>query len=373
MRILFACGGTAGHINPAIAIAKGIKSEKPDCDILFVGAKGGMEGKLVSKEGFKIEFINVKGFIRKLSLDTAKAIIELGKGLEQSRRIIKKFNPDYVVGTGGYVCGPVLFNACLKKIPTLVHEQNVFPGITVRILSRCVDIVALSFEESVKYLPKGKSLVLTGNPIRKEIISSDYKLSRSKLGIDNRPFILAFGGSLGAEKLNETIIEYVINLCKNKEENTIHIMFGTGDRYYDYVKQELFNRGINIKKLKNMRIIPYIFNMADAIAASDIVISRAGAITVSEITACGKAAILIPSPNVTNNHQEFNAEALRKRGAALVIKENDLNGEVLYNKIKNLLNEKSRLKDMSMNSLKLGKVDATEKIVDLILKNNPLN
>ena len=183
MRILFSCGGTAGHINPAIAIAKYIKNREPKWDILFIGAKGGMESRLVPEEGFNIEYINVKGLKRKLSFDTVKTIAELGRGLVQSRKIIKRFKPDYVIGTGGYVCGPVLFNASIMKIPVLIHEQNVFPGITVRILSRLVNVVAISFEESRQYLKKSKLIILTGNPIRKEIICSEYNSARKSLSL----------------------------------------------------------------------------------------------------------------------------------------------------------------------------------------------
>jgi UDP-N-acetylglucosamine--N-acetylmuramyl-(pentapeptide) pyrophosphoryl-undecaprenol N-acetylglucosamine transferase len=290
---------------------------------------------------------------------------QLFVGTLQARKIIKEYKPDIVIGTGGYVSGPVVLNAAMMKIPTLIHEQNVFPGITIKILSRFADVVAISFNESRKYLKAGNKLVHTGNPIRQEIIDANRSVARKHLGLNEKPFILAFGGSLGADKINRTLIEYIGYIYK---ENKVQLMIGTGERQYQYVMDELKKQGIRLDLHKNIKVLPYIYNMNEAMAAADLVICRAGAITLSEITAIGKPAILIPSPNVTNNHQEYNARALEKQGAAIVLSESDLNGKILYNKIEDLLTNQSVLQQMEKNSLHMGITNATEKIYNIVIK-----
>ncbi|NLY42436.1 MAG: undecaprenyldiphospho-muramoylpentapeptide beta-N-acetylglucosaminyltransferase [Clostridiaceae bacterium] len=363
MKIIFAGGGTAGHINPAIAIASYICARHKDCDILFIGTKEGMENKLVPREGYNIRYINIKGFRRKLSFENFIVIKELFKGIMQARSIIRQFKPDIVVGTGGYVSGPVVWNASLMKIPTLIHEQNVFPGVTTKILSHFADVVAISFDESRKYLKTNKKIVLTGNPIRQTIIDTDRHTARMRLGLNYNPFILVFGGSLGADKINSTLIEYI---KKIRNDKSVQLMFGTGERYYKSVLDTLNRQGIDVSKLEHIRVLPYIHDMDNAMAAADLVVCRAGAITLSEITAMGKPALLIPSPNVTNNHQEYNARALEKQGAAIVIREQELNGEVLYDKIHGLLKDRRALNNMGKNSYSMGITNATEKIYNII-------
>ena len=363
MRILFAAGGTAGHINPAIAIAKHIRSMYPDWEICFVGTMQGMEKKLVTKEGFNIRYIEVKGFRRQLSIDTVLTVKALFKGMHQARKIIRDYKPDIVVGTGGYVSGPVVMNATLMKIPTIIHEQNAFPGVTTKILSRFVDVVAISFKESRPYFKIKNKLVLTGNPIKKEILSADKQEARKSLKLDQRPFILIFGGSLGADKINETLIEYITQISQKKE---LQLLAATGERQYAQIMDRLRQKQIYLEKYPNIQIVPYIYNMNEALVAADIVVCRSGAITLSEITAVGRPAILIPSPNVTNNHQEHNARTLEKRGAAVVLTENNLNGKMLHNQINMLLSDKQLLNKMALYSLKMGITNATEKIVEII-------
>jgi len=365
LKILFSGGGTAGHINPAVAIAKYIREQHPGWDILFVGTQRGLEKNLVPQEGFEIRFVEIEGLKRKLSLDNLKTIKYLMKGICQSRKILKEYKPDIVIGTGGYVCAPVVLSASFMKIPTLIHEQNVFPGITVKLLSRFVSSVAISFEESKKYLKPKHKLILTGNPIRQEILHSDYAESRKKLKLDDRPFILAFGGSLGAEKINETMCEVIGYIAK---ENKYQLTLGTGQRQYNHVMDVIKQQGIHLDVHSNIRVVPYIYNMHDLLSAADIVISRAGAITVSELTALGKPAILIPSPNVTHNHQEYNARALEKQGAAVVLTEDKLSGKVLYEQIKALLEDKEKLKNMRKNSLNMGITNSTEKIYNIVME-----
>ncbi len=365
MKILFAGGGTAGHINPAIAIAKHIQTKHPDWEILFVGTEQGLEKKLVPKAGFSIRYIHVKGFKRQWTLDILITIKALFKGMMEAKQLLKAFKPDIVVGTGGYVSGPVVLRAAMMKIPTLIHEQNVFPGITIKILSRFANVVAISFKESKKYLKVKHKLVHTGNPIKKEIIDTDRERARASLGLDKRPFILVFGGSLGADKINKTLVEYIPFIYQKK---SIQLMAGTGEKQYDAVIDGLQQEGIDPGAHQDIKVFPYIYNMDEALAAADLVVCRAGAITLSELTAMGKPSILIPSPNVTNNHQEYNARVLEKHGAAVVLTESDLNGTILYNQIDTLLQDKSLLRKMSKNSLRMGITNAAEKIYNIIME-----
>lgn len=365
MKVLISGGGTAGHINPGIAIAKYIKSKNPDCEILFIGTKQGLETKLVPREGFELKLIKVRGFKRKLSRDTFVTVKELFQGLSEARKIIKEFKPDIAIGTGGYVCGPVVFNAARMKIPTLIHEQNAFPGVTNKLLSKFVDKVAISFKESEKYFRDSKKLVFTGNPIRSEMLNADRNEARAKLGIEkDKPLVVIFAGSRGAETINNTVSELIL---KHKDEDKFHILFATGEAQYDNIMEK-----IGTIDSKYIKVVPYIYDMAEVMAASDLVIGRAGAITISELTCLGVPSVLIPSPYVTANHQEYNARALEKEGANVVILEKNLNSTVLYDEINELLQNKDRLKKMAENAKKMGISNASEKIynvVEELLKN----
>ena len=357
MRVIIAGGGTAGHINPGIAVAKFIKQKDKNADILFIGTRRGLETKLVPREGFDLKLIKVRGFKRRLSLDTFAAVKELFQGLLEARKIIKEFKPDVVIGTGGYVCGPVLFNACRMKIPTLIHEQNAFPGVTNRILSRIVDAVAISFKESAQYFKYAKKLVYTGNPVRSEIIQADRQASRKRLDIGpNDTFVVIFGGSLGAERINATVVEML-----KKYSMDCKILFGTGNAQYESIAKEL--EGV---RSSSVLVVPYIYDMGSAMAAADLVICRAGAITCSELTALGVPSIMIPSPNVVANHQEYNARSLEKNGASVIILEKDLSGDILYDQMARLLKDKEQLNKMAKNAKKIGITNAAEKIYSII-------
>lgn len=359
LKVLISGGGTAGHINPGIAIAKYIRSKHPGCEILFIGTQKGLETTLVPRENFQLKLIRVRGFKRKLSGDTFIAVKELFQGLHEAKRIIKEFKPDIVIGTGGYVCGPVLFNAAKMKIPTLIHEQNAFPGATNKILSKFVDKVAISFKESERFFKDGKKVVFTGNPIRSEMLSTDRKTARDKLEIEKgKPLVVIFAGSRGAETINHTVSE-MLRLHRN--EDKYHILFATGEAQHEKIMKKIGN--INSKYIK---VVPYIYNMADVLAAADLVIGRAGAITISELTALGVPSVLIPSPYVTANHQEYNARALEKQGAGIVILEKDLNHNVLYEQINQLLGDREKLKNMAESAKKMGITNASEKIYALV-------
>ncbi|NLL05014.1 MAG: undecaprenyldiphospho-muramoylpentapeptide beta-N-acetylglucosaminyltransferase [Clostridiaceae bacterium] len=359
MKVLISGGGTAGHINPGIAIAKYIKSKNPDCEILFVGTKRGLETTLVPRENFELKTIKVKGFKRKLSKDTLVSVKELFQGIHEARVIIKEFKPNLVIGTGGYVCGPVVFNAARMKIPTLIHEQNAFPGVTNKLLSRFVDKVAISFKESEKFFKDKKKIVFTGNPIRGEMLNIDRKAAKEKLGIEkDKSLVVIFGGSRGAETINNTVSELI---SQHRDEDKFHLLFATGEAQYDNIKSKLGS--INSKYIK---VVPYIYNMGDVMAAADLVVGRAGAITLSELTALGVPSILIPSPYVTANHQEYNARALETQEAAIVILEKNLNHKILYDRINTLLKDANTLEKMAQNSKNMGITNASEKIYDII-------
>lgn len=362
MRIMVTGGGTGGHIYPGIAIAKYIKEKMKDAEIVFVGTKDGLERQLIPNEGFAFETIRVRGFKHKLSLDNIRVIKELILGLRDAKRIIGRFKPDVVIGTGGYASGPVIFMASLNRIPTLIHEQNVLPGITNRILGRFAARIAVSFKESYKYFPKGGKVILTGNPVRREFFTMSKNNSRVELGLKvGVPTVLGVGGSRGALRINQVMVELIDDIIKNRKN--IQVIHSTGDKQYDRVIKEFGMRGIRLRDYPNIKVKPYIKNMAQAITCADLVVSRAGAIALAEITAAGKPAVLVPSPHVTGNHQEYNARALEKEGAAIVLLERDLhNGSSFMKVIYDLLGDRNKLNNMERNSRAIAPINAVDRI-----------
>lgn len=362
MRVLFAGGGTGGHINPAVSIADYAKSRDKDFEALFVGTKTGLETKLVPKAGYNIEYIDIQGFDRKHLFKNFETVRKLISARIKCKKIIKDFKPDCIVCTGGYVSGPVAMASKKMKVPSLIHEQNVYPGMTVRGSANYVDYIAVSFDETIELMNKNKKCVVTGNPVRSEILNSDYEKSRKKLGIE-KSFVLVFGGSLGADKINNTVVGMLDKISK---DNKLEIMFGTGDRNYDKIMNKIKENKISLSD--NIKILPYIDNMSECMAAADVVVARAGAITVSEIAALGKPSILIPSPNVVRNHQEQNAREFESKKAASVILEKDLTSDKLYDELMSMIADKDRLKEMSESLKPLAKRDALEKIYELMIK-----
>ncbi len=364
MKFLITGGGTGGHIYPALAIAKKIKSEFKDAKILYVGTNRGLEKEVVPKHGFEFTTIRVKGFRRKLSLDTIKTIKELFLGLNDAKKVIKEFSPDIVIGTGGYVCGPVVLISSLKGIPTLIHEQNAYPGVTNRILSRFVNKIAISFEDSKKYFKDNNKLILTGNPIRDEFIYLTKETAYQRLNLDkNKKFVLSFGGSGGQKSLNNAM-RYVIK-NNNKVDSKIQILHITGKMHYERFMKNLENDGVN-KLLPNIQIVPYFYKMPEGLKTADLVITSAGAITLSELTAVGVPSILIPKGYTTENHQEYNAKALQKNGASVMILEKELDGEKLNEKINSILLDKNKLSEMAIQSKSMGRTDSTDRIIRII-------
>ncbi len=363
MRAILSGGGTAGHINPALSIAKKIMQKEPDSEILFVGTPTGMENQLVAKEGFPIRHVEVKGFKRKLTLENVKAAYLAVTGVSRAKKILKEFKPDIVIGTGGYVSWPVLRAAAKMRIPTLIHEQNAIPGLTTSRLSKVVDTVCISFEGSEANFPCDKEkLVLSGNPVNPEIGKISREKSRRELKI-TAPFLLSYGGSLGASVINETIFEIARDFSAKKPIFHTHA-FGAREweKWHKKAEEE------RVCRFGNVHFCEYIFDMPRQMAAADLVIARAGAITLAELALLHKPAILIPSPNVTNNHQYKNALLFQEKGAAVLIEEKDLTKEKLIETIEALLFSPDTLRTMQQNMASLAKPGADEIIFREIQK-----
>lgn len=359
MHILFAGGGTAGHINPALAVAGYIKERHPDVKISYIGTANKLEAKLVPEKGYDFYTIEVAGFKRKITpsniVYNANAVKKAVTASARSRKLLKELKPDIVMGTGGYVSGPVLKQAQKLGIKTAIHEQNAFPGVTTKMLTKGADIVMLAMKEAEKHLKLNKPTVITGNPIRSELLNITREEARAKLGIGDKPLILSFGGSLGARRINEAVTELI--KWHNCTEKFYHI-HATGKTGYDTMKDNL--KDIELSDLIEVR--EYITDMDICMAAADLVICRAGAITLGELQACGKPAILIPSPYVAENHQFHNAMTLKKVGAAEIIEEKDLSGDTLIKTVNELLKNKSQLEKMAISARESAIIDANERI-----------
>lgn len=370
MRVLIACGGTGGHINPGLAIADIIKSKYPDAEFLFAGTPKGMESKLVPKAGYRLETIKVAGFQRKISFENigrnAKAVAYLAASGKRAKEIIKNFKPDIAIGTGGYAAGPVIRKAAKMGIPTAIHEQNAYPGVTNKLLSKEVDFVMLTVIEALDFMDKSKfEYAVTGLPVRSNINTMSKAEARKKLGMDDSFTILSFGGSLGAGCINDTMTETIKWHTKNNLRiNHIH---GYGGMGKDSFPQAMKKAGIPLKS-DRLRITEYINDMDVCLAAADLVICRSGASTLAELEAVGKASILIPSPIVAGNHQYHNAMVLGKAGAAVVIEQKDVTNDKIIAEIENLYNSPDKVEIMSECAAKLHLSDTNSRIIAVIDK-----
>lgn len=352
---MFSGGGTGGHIYPALAVADYLKKQLDDIEIIFIGTHEGLESKIVPQHGYKIEYIQAKGLKRSLTVKNVDVFIEFINGYRQALQILKRIKPKVVFVTGGYVSLPVALAARRLKIKTILHEQNAYPGLANRIISRFSEKILISFEESKRFFKNSSKVVVTGNPIRLEIFSYEKKAAKSSLGLEDKIVVLAVGGSRGAENLNKAVIK----LSKEFEDNeNVYFILSTGDTKY----LETINYANDLGVQSNIKILPYISDMPRYLAAADVVISRAGAIALSEITALGKPSIIVPSPYVANNHQEYNARTLEKNKAAFVVLENELESGKLKNFLEKLIYDKVLYERMSENSRKLGKPEATQNI-----------
>ena len=363
MKILMTGGGTAGHINPALAIAEMLKKEYPDAEFLFVGAKGRMETQLVPAAGYPIRTVSVRGFQRRLSLKNIGrnilAVVDVLTASAASARIIKEFKPDLAVGTGGYVCGPVLRECIKRSIPTAVHESNAFPGVTVKMLGKEGALILLCSEDARRHLPDGVRSVVTGNPIRSDFVTMDKATARAELGLDARPLVLSFGGSLGAAHINEAMAEV---LRRSRAAGTLQHIHGAGKAGYAAMKTQLDELGVPLSG-DGITVREYIDDMPRCMAAADLVICRCGAMTLSELPAAGKPSILIPSPYVAENHQYHNAMVLVHRGGAVCIEEKDLTADLLWDTIQSITSDPAALREMEEKVRTAAILDADERIM----------
>ena len=362
MKVIVAAAGTGGHINPGIAIANEIKDKEPNSKIIFIGTDRGLENDLVPRAGYELKTIDAYGLSKKISIENIKKAYKTFKGYGEAKKIIKEFNPDVVIGTGGYICGATIMAAHKLKIPTILHESNAFPGKAIRYLAKNTNTILVSFEDAVSRIKNANKIVYTGTPVK--IVKKEYNIDQKSkilgnLGLDAKlPIILVFGGSQGAQSINEAII----GIIKNNRNKNYQIVWATGPKQYDVIKEKLENENININNIKNTKIIPYIYNMEEIMNVSDVIVARSGAMTITEISNLGKPSILIPLPNVSNNHQLFNAKVLEKVNAAKIILNKDLTDEKLDLSIQNVICYPQLMNQMGINAQKIATKDVEEKI-----------
>lgn len=365
MKVLLTGGGTGGHIYPALAVAGYIREREPETQILYVGAKGGMEERLVPQAGFSFRSITISGFQRKLSLKNIgrniRTAVRVFTSSAEARKIIREFAPDICMGTGGYVSGPVIREAAKLGVPSVIHESNAYPGVTTKMLAKKVDRVMLAVPDAEAYF-EGVPCTLTGNPVRPEVIRARREDARHALHLDSRPMILSFGGSLGARAINEAVAELLVRSGKDGRFQHVH---GYG-QYGKWMPGLLAEKGLELQSAPHIDLREYIDNMAQCLAAADLVICRAGAITLSELQAQGKGAILIPSPNVAENHQYHNAMALVKRGAAVLIEEKELSGAALCRKVDEIFAQPGGAASLGRHASEMAITDANERIYQVI-------
>lgn len=349
-------GGTGGHIYPALALIREIQESDKKSTFLYIGTENGLEKDIVTREDIPFRSIHITGFKRKLSFDNIKTVYRFLKGVQDSKRMLREFKPDVVIGTGGYVCGPVVYAAAKLGIPSMIHEQNSVPGLTNKFLSRFVNKIAVCFDEAKAYFPEEKT-ILTGNPRASEVLHHKGKKGLKTIGMDPlKPSVLIFGGSRGARPINEAVLKVMTELG----ERPYQVLYITGEVHYERVKKEIDLIG----KPANVHIKPFVHNMPEILAGMDLTVARAGATTLAELTVLGIPSILIPSPYVTNNHQEKNARSLSDNGAAEILLENELTGKRLITAIDSIMLDKERTESMKAAASKLGIPDAAFRLFE---------
>ncbi len=359
MRVIISAAGTGGHINPGIAIANKIKQEEPDSEIMFIGTSRGLETDLVPRAGYKLKTLEAYGLKKELSLNNIKNIIKTVNSTKLAKKYIKEFKPDVVIGTGGYICGPVFAAATANKIPSVLHESNAYPGRAVKMFAKKATKVLVGFEAAKGRLTKAKDVVVTGTPtkVKKVELSESNKLQLiNGLGLkSNMPIVLVFGGSQGAKVINEAIIE----ILKKKLNKNYQFIWATGQKQYDIIKEQLRQCNIDIENIENCKAVSYIYNMAEMYAISDLVIARSGAMTITELAIACKPAVFIPLPSVGANRQEDNARVVEKLGGGKVILNSELNSDNLGKMLNELTSDVNLLKQMGqkVNSLEIKNVE----------------
>ena len=362
MRAIIAAAGTGGHINPGLAIANKIKEKEENSEILFIGTNRGLENDLVPRAGYKLETINAHGLERKITIENFKNLYATYKSIDEAKKIIKEFKPDILIGTGGYICVPTVIAAKKMNIPVILHESNAFPGIAVKLFKKKADKILVGFKEAKERLDNRENVIVTGNPIKlKKLEYDENKKEKIKIELGlkpNIPVVLVFGGSQGAQSINRSFIEIIVNK-KNKD---YQIMWAVGPEQYNKIKAELNKVNVNIEKIDNAKIVPYIYNMEEVMNISDLIVCRSGAMTITEISVVGKPAIFIPFPYATENHQEYNARVLEKVNAARIILDKDINSEILGNSINEIIKDKTKLEEMGINASKIAKPNVEDEI-----------
>ena len=370
MKVIFTCGGTGGHIYPAIAVAKLLQERHPDCEILFIGAEDGMENRIVPREGFRLETLKISNYQRSF---TPKAIwhnvttlLHMSGSMRKAKAIIRAFGPDVIVGTGGYASFPALKMGGRLRIPTAVHESNAVPGLTTRMVEKNVTRIMVSFPESRGQYSDPDSVVVTGTPVRESFLYTNRAEARAALGLGDEPLIVSCWGSLGAREMNKKIARF---MKREQDDGTpyrhIHATGSFGWRWMpEYVK----DLGVDLEKHPSIDMREYIFNMPTCMAAADLIICRAGAATISEVCASALPCIMVPSPNVTNNHQEKNAMVLQGRGAAVVVPEAGCSGKLLFDTATEILTDPARTKSMRQAASSLAVVDSAQRIYETALE-----
>ncbi|HIT31196.1 MAG TPA: undecaprenyldiphospho-muramoylpentapeptide beta-N-acetylglucosaminyltransferase [Candidatus Scatomorpha stercoravium] len=368
MKFLFTCGGTAGHINPAIAVAGRIREELPDSEFLFIGAEGRMETDLVPRAGYEIRTVRITNIHRGFSAEDIKHNLTTLKNVvtstAEAKRLLREFKPDAAVGTGGYVCFPVLRAAHELGIPTAVHESNAVPGLTTKMLEGSMDAVMVGFEESRANYKHPERVAVTGTPVRGEFLRTGKAEAKRALGLpEDKPLVASVWGSLGAQHMNEIMSDFIVRAFANPFFGLIH---SAGKAGYEKMAARLESEKPGYDKL-GMDVRAYIYDMPTVMAAADLVLCRAGASTLAELTAMGKPAVLVPSPNVTNNHQEKNARVLEAAGGAKVLLESEFTADSLLGLVSELLHHPEELEAMAANMRAVGVQDATDRIAEIVM------
>ena len=376
IKIIFTCGGTAGHVNPALALAGLIRERQPGSEILFVGAHRGIEKRLIEAAGWPFRAVEVSNFHRSLKpKELRHNLVSLRNFLRspgEARALLREFPAELVVGTGGYASYPMIRAASRLGIPTAIHESNAIPGLTTRLLEPHTDLIMVGFEECRKNYKHPDKVLVTGTPVRGDFFLLTKKEAKQKLGMDDgRPLIVSFWGSLGAEEMNRETAQFLA--LETRAGLPFHHVHGAGAMGFRHMRAHLEEAGVDLDRTPGLEVREYIQDMGVLMRAADLVICRAGASTISELTALGVPAIIVPSPNVTNNHQESNARVLSDAGGAVLVLERDSSGQLLYDTACEILRDRERRKEMSAAMASLGSIDASEKIYAAVMSLKGLN
>lgn len=359
MRVVVSGGGTGGHIYPALSIVRELKKQQPDVEVLYIGTERGLESKIVPAEGIPFRTIEIQGFKRSLSMENFKTVRLFLKSIKDAKKLLKDFQPDVVIGTGGYVCGAALYAAAKLHIPTIIHEQNSVAGLTNKFLSRYVNKICVCFPEAASEFP-AKKVVLTGNPRAQEVANVTQSDILEEYGlVPNKPTVVLFGGSQGAATFNRLFTEGFPDFAGEAYQ----VLYGTGQRYYESLME---THGAELEKLTNVRVVPYIANMEQVLANVSLVVGRSGATTLAELTSLGLPSILIPSPNVTNDQQTKNANSLVKHGAAVLLRDQEVTAKELIATIRHYMQDENARVQMALQAKQMGLPDATDRILAVI-------